>query len=142
MPLYTIGYEGWRLDDFIARLQQEKIALLVDVRALPLSRKRGFSKTSFAAALEQAGIRYAHRVALGTPKPIRARYKQDHDFAALQVAFEEYLTDHTHSLLALIDLVGDSRACLLCYEADPKLCHRSLVADAVHRLGGPAATHL
>jgi uncharacterized protein (DUF488 family) len=142
MPLYTIGYEGWRLDDFIARLRQEGIELVVDIRALPLSRKRGFSKTAFAAALEQAGIRYAHRVALGTPKPIRARYKADHDFAALRVEFEKYLEGQTHSLLALLELIGDRRGCLLCYEADPAQCHRSLVADAVLTLGGPAATHL
>ncbi|HEY5211282.1 MAG TPA: DUF488 domain-containing protein [Stellaceae bacterium] len=142
MPLFTIGYEGMRIDDFLDKMQQEKIKLVVDVRALPLSRKRGFSKTALAAALTQVGIRYAHRVALGTPKPIRARYKHDHDFAALRVEFEKYLAHQTLSLQQLVELVRDTRACLLCFEADPALCHRSLVADAAMALGAPPATHL
>jgi uncharacterized protein (DUF488 family) len=142
MALFTIGYEGKALDDILGRLKANKIDLVVDVRALPLSRKRGFSKTAFAAALDGVGIAYAHRVALGTPKPMRARYKRDHDFAALSVEFKKYLDRQTHSLLELIELVRGKRACLLCFEADPALCHRSLVADAARRLGGPPAKHL
>jgi uncharacterized protein (DUF488 family) len=142
MPLYTIGYEGKALDDVLGRLKANKIGLVVDVRALPLSRKRGFSKKALAAALAGVDIAYAHRVALGTPKPMRARYKRDHDFAALRVAFNEYLGHQTHSLLELIELVHGKRACLLCFEADPALCHRSLVADAARRLGGPPPKHL
>ena len=142
MPLYTIGYEGKALDDVLGRLKANRIELVVDVRALPLSRKRGFSKTALAAALEGVGIAYAHRVALGTPKPMRSRYKRDHDFAALSVEFKKYLTHQTHSLLELIELTRGKRACLLCFEADPALCHRSLVADAARRLGAPPAKHL
>jgi len=142
MPLYTIGYEGRALADVLGTLKDNKIGLVVDVRALPLSRKRGFSKKALAAALAGDGIAYAHRVALGTPKPMRARYKRDHDFAALRVAFDAYLEGQTHSLLELVDLVKGKRACLLCFEADPALCHRSLVADAAQRLGGPPVKHL
>ncbi len=142
MPLFTIGYEGQALDDVLGKLKANKIALVVDVRALPLSRKRGFSKNALAQALDGVGIAYAHRVALGTPKPIRARYKRDHDFGALKKSFEKYLENQTHSLLELIELVRGKRACLLCFEADPMLCHRSLVADAARHLGGPPAKHL
>jgi len=142
MTLYTLGYEGMVLDDFIVRLKEARIELVVDVRALPLSRKRGFSKRALAAALEKDGIRYAHRVLLGTPKSIRARYKRDHDFAALKIEFEKYLGDQTLSILELVELVAGTRACLVCFEADPALCHRSLVADAAHKLGGPKVEHL
>jgi uncharacterized protein (DUF488 family) len=142
MALFTIGYEGQALDDVLGKLKANKIELVVDVRALPLSRKKGFSKTAFAKALEGVGIAYAHRVALGTPKPMRTRYKRDHDFAALKTAFEKYLADQTYALMELIDLVKGKRACLLCFEADPNLCHRSLVAAAARRLGGPRAKDL
>jgi uncharacterized protein (DUF488 family) len=142
MPLFTIGYEGKALDDVLGRLKANRIELVVDVRALPLSRKRGFSKTALAKALDGVGIAYAHRVALGTPKPMRARYKRDHDFGALKISFEKYLANQTHSLLDLIALVRGKRACLLCFEADPALCHRSLVADAARKLGGSPAKHL
>lgn len=142
MALFTIGYEGSALDDVLGRLHANRIDLVVDVRALPLSRKRGFSKKALAAALSEIGIAYEHRVALGTPKPMRTRYKRDKDFAALAAQFKKYLGGQTHSLMELNDLVKGRRACLLCFEADPALCHRSLVAEAARKLGGQAAKHL
>ena len=142
MPLYTIGYEGMAIGDFIARLKAARIGLVVDVRALPLSRKRGFSKTMFAKLLQRDGIRYEHRVALGTPNPIRSRYKRDHDFAALRVEFEKYLAHQGDAVAELIALVAGERACLVCFEADAALCHRSIVAEAVQRHGGPKTVHL
>jgi len=65
MPLYTLGYEGSAIEDFLATLTRERIELVVDVRALPLSRKPGFSKSGLAKRLGKEGIGYAHRVALG-----------------------------------------------------------------------------
>jgi uncharacterized protein (DUF488 family) len=58
MALFTFGYEGLSIADFIARLTSSGVREVFDVRDLPLSRKRGFSKKSFAAALEAAGISY------------------------------------------------------------------------------------
>jgi uncharacterized protein (DUF488 family) len=140
--LWTIGYEGRTVDELLARLKSNGVGFLVDVRALPLSHKRGFSKNALAKALEGVGIAYAHRPALGTPKSVRTRYKRDHDFGTLKAAFDEYLEDQTDSLLQLVELVRRRRTCLLCFEADPAVCHRSLVAAAVRRLGGPPAKHL
>jgi uncharacterized protein (DUF488 family) len=140
--LFTIGYEGRTVDELLARLMSNRVGLVVDVRALPLSHKRGFSKHALAKALEGVGIAYAHRAALGTPKSMRTRYKSNHDFGALKAAFDKYLRDQTDSLLELIDFVRRRRTCLLCFEADPAQCHRSLVAAAARRLGGPPAKHL
>jgi uncharacterized protein (DUF488 family) len=142
MKLYTLGYEGLRIEDFIAQLQEAAIDLVVDVRALPLSRKPGFSKRALAAALAEAGIAYAHRVSLGTPKPIRTRYKRDQDVAVLRRDFGAYLTHQDHALIELVELVRDKNACLVCFEADHALCHRTLVAEAARAFGAPAATHL
>jgi uncharacterized protein (DUF488 family) len=72
--LFTVGYEGLMLEAFIQRLQSNSIQTLVDVRELPLSRKRGFSKRALAEALALQGITYLHMPALGCPKPIRDRY--------------------------------------------------------------------
>ena len=71
--LYTFGYEGLAIDQYITRLQQVGVKTIVDVRQLPLSRKRGFSKRSFSEALEKSGIAYLHSPTLGCPKvtPIR-----------------------------------------------------------------------
>ncbi len=74
MKLYTFGYEGLDLDAFLARLGAAGVCQVVDVRELPLSRKKGFSKRALAAALAAHDIEYLHMPALGCPKPIRARY--------------------------------------------------------------------
>ncbi len=78
--LHTIGYEGVELVDFLRRLAAAKVKVIVDVRELPLSRKRGFSKTALRAALESHGIDYIHMSALGCPKPIRQRLKLNGDW--------------------------------------------------------------
>jgi hypothetical protein len=81
-------------------------------------------------------------VALGTPKSTRTRCWRDRDFDALKGAPVKYLENRNHSLLGLIGRVRRWRAFLLCFEADPAPRHRSLVAAAAQRLGGPPAKHL
>src|SRR5690242_19942569 len=70
--LWTIGYEKAGLGAFIATLRAAGIATLVDLRDLPLSRRAGFSKRQLRAAVEEAGMRYVHLKALGTPAEGRA----------------------------------------------------------------------
>ena len=54
--LFTVGYEGRALDEMIAELVRAGVERLVDVRELPLSRRRGFSKTALGESLRGAGI--------------------------------------------------------------------------------------
>ena len=68
MKVFTIGYEATTMADFLAALARAGVQRVIDVRALPLSRRPGFSKTSLAASLAEAGIGYVHLKALGTPK--------------------------------------------------------------------------
>lgn len=65
--LYTIGYEKALLKDAVATLAAARVATLIDVRDRPISRRPGFSKRQLAAAIEEAGMRYLHLQALGTP---------------------------------------------------------------------------
>ena len=67
LPLFTIGYEKAVLRDVLATLAQAGVATLLDVRDRPISRRPGFSKRQLAAAVEDAGMRYVHLQALGTP---------------------------------------------------------------------------
>src|SRR5829696_2323525 len=67
MRIFTIGYEGTTMPEFIAALQGAGVQRVIDVRALPLSRRPGFSKTPLKGALAEAGIEYVHLRALGTP---------------------------------------------------------------------------
>src|SRR4051794_32876179 len=67
MRIFTIGYEGATVAEFIAALEHAGVRQIIDVRALPLSRRPGFSKSPLRAALAEAGIDYVHLKALGTP---------------------------------------------------------------------------
>lgn len=140
--LYTFGYEGMSLEAFIDRLKEAGVKTVIDVRELPLSRKKGFSKRSFAEALHAAGLAYAHMPALGCPKPIRDRYKQDADWSAYTRLFNKYLAGQGAAVLELAKIAKSTPACLVCYEADFNYCHRSLVARAVAQAGGPRTVHL
>lgn len=140
--LYTFGYEGLTIEAFVQRLQAARVGLIVDVRELPLSRKKGFSKSAFREHLTAAGIGYEHRPVLGCPKPVRNQYRADGDWAAYTRGFLAHLRDQKDEVRALADVARMTRACLVCYEADPEACHRTYVARAAHAVGGPAVQHL
>jgi uncharacterized protein (DUF488 family) len=128
--LYTVGYEGLTLEAFIQRLRDNSIRTLVDVRELPLSRKRGFSKRALAETLASHGITYMHMPKLGCPKPIRDCYKADGNWSRYTRAFLKHLADQQPAVQELADISQALTAALLCYEADFSRCHRTYVARA------------
>lgn len=140
--LYTFGYEGLSIDEFIARLKAVDMKTIVDVRELPLSRKKGFSKNSFSAALSANGIAYLHAPALGCPKQIREQYKLDSNWKTYTKDFLKYINTQDASLRELVKISHATPACLVCFEADFSMCHRTFVARAARQLGGPVVTHL
>jgi uncharacterized protein (DUF488 family) len=99
--IFTFGYEALSLNNFIARLKEPGVETVIDVRANPLSRKRGFSKCALSAALDNAGIAYAHVPAMGCPKRVSERYKRDGDWAAYTSGFLAYLKDQAEALADL-----------------------------------------
>jgi uncharacterized protein (DUF488 family) len=140
--LYTFGYEGLDIQSFISRLKEVGVRTIVDVRQLPLSRKKGFSKRSFAEALEKAGIAYAHWPMLGCPKEIRDSYKRRPDWQKYTASFNAYLREQDASVRELAAASRATTACLVCFEADYNFCHRTFVARAAHRRGAPAVAHI
>jgi uncharacterized protein (DUF488 family) len=142
--LATIGYEATTMERFLAALRDEGVNLLVDVRAVASSRRPGFSKTKLAANLEEAGIEYRHLRALGTPADGRAAARAGRH-AEMHAIFREHLAtfDAQAELHTLAEWVQSGRhVCLLCFEADPAHCHRTLVADALAELVPIRVTHL
>jgi len=129
--LFTFGYEGVSIRDFIDRLKSAGIDRVIDVRELPLSRKKGFSKSAFSQALAGAGIAYEHLPEFGCPKPIRDRYRNDSDWSRYTRDFRSYLRGKIPEISTFADRVTSERMCLVCYEADSNFCHRSMIADAV-----------
>jgi uncharacterized protein (DUF488 family) len=133
MPtLFTIGYEGAALDQCIATLKAAGVELVVDVREAPWSRKPGFSKGALAAALAEAGLGYLHIRALGTPKPGRVAARSG-DVAGMERIFHAHMAgaEAQAGLAQALATAHERPSCLLCYERDPRHCHRSIVADAM-----------
>jgi uncharacterized protein (DUF488 family) len=141
--LFTIGYEGATPDRLIETLRQAGVTTLVDVRELPNSRRPGFAKRALSEALARAGIGYRHVRALGTPPEGRAAAKAGRS-AEMKRIFGARLagTEAQAAVAALAAEAREGRVCLLCLEADPAQCHRSLVAEAVASPGDIAIVHL
>ena len=142
MIIYTIGYEGLDIDTFLSMLSEHGIDTIVDVRELPLSRKRGFSKKALSSLLELSGREYVHMAELGCPKPVRDTYRGDGDWPRYTKGFMKYLKTQSDAIAKLTKLAGASNCALLCYEADSNFCHRSMVANAVTDCCGARVTHI
>lgn len=130
MRIFTIGYEGATQADLIAALQRAGVALLADIRAVPLSRRPGFSKNILAAGLREAGIDYVGLKALGTPPDGReAARKGQH--ARLKEIYSGQL-DLPEAIVQaeqLRDMARERPTALLCFERDADTCHRSLLLE-------------
>ena len=142
-PSATIGYEQTALRDFVQTLREEGIACVIDVRDLPQSRRAGFSKRQLAASLEEAGIGYVHLKGLGTPKEGRVANRQRNyplfwEIVERQLARPEADLD----LQRAAEVAGRQPSVLLCYEADPHVCHRDRVAALLQERFGFATRHL
>ncbi len=143
--VFTVGYERATPPSLVAALRAAGVRRVVDVRALANSRRPGFAKRALSAALEEAGIGYAHLPALGTPpegrEAVRAGRPED-----MKRIFARRLagTEAQATLAGLAERARREPVCLLCLEADPRNCHRALVAEAVagRAGGGVAVTHL
>ncbi|HTN11264.1 MAG TPA: DUF488 domain-containing protein [Acetobacteraceae bacterium] len=136
MPmLYTIGYQGSVQPSVLETLKQAGVAHLLDIRAVPQSRKAGFSKTLLAASLAESGIAYTHLRGLGTPKPGRDAARAGkiglmHSIFAVHMQTPEA----QFALQQARALTAAAPCCLLCFERDHRECHREIVAGL---LGGP-----
>jgi len=130
--IFTIGYEGATVGEFLAALRAAGVERVVDVRALPLSRRPGFSKSPLRAALEDAGIDYVHLNALGTPSEGRTAARAGrHQDMARAYAGQLELPEAMAQGAQMIELARERPSALLCFEREPAHCHRSLLLEAV-----------
>jgi uncharacterized protein (DUF488 family) len=132
MRIFTIGYEGTTVPEFLAALQKAGVRRVIDVRALPLSRRPGFSKSALRSTLGEAGIEYAHLKALGTPADGRAaaRAGRQADLERIYAGQLE-LPEAMAQSAQMLDLAAERPSALVCMERDPTHCHRSLLLKAV-----------
>jgi uncharacterized protein (DUF488 family) len=141
--IYSIGYEKAAPRDFLATLQEAGVRTLIDVRDLPLSRRAGFSKRQLAASLDAIGIAYVHLKALGTPPEGReANRRREWDRFWRIVDDKLAGAEAEHALEDTATLAKRSPSCLLCYEADFHICHRTRVGEILAARHGLALHHL
>jgi uncharacterized protein (DUF488 family) len=133
MKLATVGYENDTQGAVIDRLKAADVKVVIDVRAVASSRKAGFSKTLLAASLDEAGIAYVHLQKLGTPKAGRDAARAGR-IGEMRRIFEDHLAEPAAQLeLAKAgEIASQRKTALLCYEADPNGCHRTIVAERLH----------
>ena len=132
MRIFTIGYEGATQNELIAALQGAGVARVIDVRAVPNSRKPGFSKNVLAAGLADAGIDYVHLRALGTPPAGREAARKGHWDVMNRIYAEQLDTPEAGAEAAqMIALAEEKPSALLCFERDPTQCHRTPLRQAV-----------
>jgi len=129
-PLFTIGYEGKKVDELLAELGASGVDLVIDVRAVAASRRPGFSKTALARALSERGIGYLHLRPLGTPKAGREAARKGR-IGEMRAIYEGQLATPEGALAMEQALAAaqERRSALLCFEADAGHCHRAVVAE-------------
>jgi uncharacterized protein (DUF488 family) len=128
LRIFTIGYEAATMGEFLAALQGAGVERIIDVRAIPNSRRPGFSKTPLRNALAEAAIDYVHLRALGTPAAGReaARAGRKSELEAIYAGQLETAQAMAEGAM-MLDLAAEKPSALLCYERDPVCCHRTLL---------------
>jgi uncharacterized protein (DUF488 family) len=137
MELYTIGYEGLNEKSFLAWLKRYKITVVADVRHLPASRKRGFSKSALNERLNREGISYMSIRELGASKCLRNELYKTGDYNSFFKRFRKNVVRKRDELCIINNLIDmGERVVLLCFERDPQKCHRKIVAEEVKKIDG------
>lgn len=142
MIVFSIGYEGITEKYFLHLLRKQEIEIIVDVRQWPVSRKRGFSKKALEQLLIENSIGYCHMPSLGCPKIVRDKLKNGGSWASYALDYSQHLQGHLDVVDDLAKMVSDKRCALLCYEADPNFCHRSIIARLLHENYGAQICHI
>ena len=136
--VYTIGHSNRSIDEFIGLLTQNGVQLVVDIRKMPRSRHNPqFESGALQQAVERAGIHYVHEPLLGGLRRARKDSVNDGWRNTSFRGFADYMAtdDFKQGLEALLRRSASTRTAIMCAEAVPWRCHRTLVADALKAAG-------
>jgi uncharacterized protein (DUF488 family) len=138
VTVWTVGHSTRPIEQFLALLAEHSIERLVDVRTVPRSRHNPqFNRDALPAALESVGIAYSHVKELGGLRHARKDSPNTGWRNASFRGFADYMLtpEFEQALDGLVALAGRERAAIMCAEAVPWRCHRSLIADALTARG-------
>jgi uncharacterized protein (DUF488 family) len=133
--VYTIGYEGRSVDEFLLKMIDEKIQILADVRNNPWSMKYGYSKQNLEVFCDKLEIRYKNIPSLGIPSSLRKNLDDKETYEKLFTMYRTYLEKKKGELQDLKRLSEKQRIALMCFERDPNYCHRGVLGKELEKLG-------
>jgi uncharacterized protein (DUF488 family) len=140
--IHTIGYQQRNGEELARALVAARVEFLVDVRAVPMSRKPDFRKNRLATLMQEAGIRYVGMPGLGTPKFLRDKLATDGNYGEFFDRFRHHLESVQVHVESLARLTDRKRVSLMCFERDPAECHRSAIADRIAEMLETPVLHL
>ncbi|MBA3045493.1 MAG: DUF488 domain-containing protein [Euryarchaeota archaeon] len=131
--IITIGYEGLSIDEFMMKLIDEKIQVLVDVRNNPWSMKYGFTGKSLNILCGKMGVEYIGLPEVGIPSELRKTLETKEDYDALFRHYRKFISKKEKELDMLLGLGREKKIALMCFEKDPEMCHRTVLAEELGR---------
>jgi uncharacterized protein (DUF488 family) len=136
--LFTIGYEGISIDEYLNRLIKDDIEILIDVRDNPNSMKFDFNKKALINVLDKVNIQYIGLPELGIPKNMRCDLDSMASYNALFNRYEQdILPERLEHVEKIVDLLkANKRLALTCFEKDHNQCHRYRVAKYIEQKYG------
>lgn len=142
--VFSLGYQLRTVDEFVGVLREAGVGVVIDVREVPWSRKKGFSKVSLKEALAESGISYEHAKFAGNPKEIRRAAVSHGDCLVSYAAYLDVRPDVVDSLVSLVSGHLDSgrSVCLVCYERHPHDCHRFTLTERLRAVREVEVVHL
>jgi uncharacterized protein (DUF488 family) len=132
--VFTIGHSTRPAEDFVALLKEREVTCVIDIRTIPRSRHNPqFNGDALPDTLSQAGLSYQHMAGLGGLRHGHPNSPNSGWRNASFRGFADYMQtpEFCHNLEALIGLAQKEVIALMCAEAVPWRCHRSLIADAL-----------
>lgn len=131
--LFTIGYEGLSIEQYLNKLIIHNVKVLCDVRCNPVSMKYGFSKNQLIKSCSSIGIKYFHFPELGIVSGKRNSLETQNDY---NILFEDYksttLKKELSKQKSILNLIEQyNKVALTCFEADINRCHRSHLAESL-----------
>jgi uncharacterized protein (DUF488 family) len=133
--IFSIGYEGKTIFNFISILKDAGAKQLIDVRENPFSFKKGFSKTPLMENLIRVGIKYQHIKELGTERQSRKEYKQTGNLSKLCKTFAKRLENNREKYETLLALANKNESAIMCFEENYRMCHRQVLERNLEKDG-------
>lgn len=135
--VFSIGYQGRKIDEFCETLQKAGVRVLLDVRAAAWSQRPAFRKTALAKALNEHGITYVHCKVAGNP--FRDLSRDPAGWAECRRRYRAHVRKNPMVLDAVAEQVDQGHVALFCYESHRSNCHRGVLFDELRRRAGTLA---